>query len=144
MREVAVSGEGIRFAFRVTGYERPALEGGDDANWLVADAELIFLAEGRFVARRSVALRTEEVEAFRDALRHVVENLDGQATLTHLEDEIGCTVRLNGGRGEVDAFLRQHVPGVRIQAEQVPTDQSFLSETVRQLDALVAEFPVKP
>jgi hypothetical protein len=52
---------------RVAGYERPSLESGADANWLVGEAELTTDTGSSFAGRRGVALRTEELEAFRDA-----------------------------------------------------------------------------
>jgi hypothetical protein len=143
MREVAVAGDGVRLLLRVAGYERPSLESGADANWLMADAEISAEAVGSFRARRGVALRTEELVAFRDALRPLVDEPEGEATLTHMEDEVGCTIRLHRGTGELDAFVREHVPGFELRVERARTDQSYLQETVGQLEALVAAFPIK-
>jgi hypothetical protein len=143
MREVAVAGDGVRLLLRVAGYERPALESGADANWLTGDAEMTAEAVGSFRARRGVALRTEELVAFRNALRRLVEELDGDATLSHIEDEVGCTIRLHRGTGELDAFVREHVPGVELRVERARTDQSYLQEAARQLEMLVAAFPIR-
>ena len=143
MREVSVAGEGLRLLIRVAGYERPSLESGADANWLVGEVEMTADAGGSFRARRGVALRTEELAAFHDGLRRLVEELDGEATLNHMEHEVGCTIRLHRGSAELDAFVREHVPGVELRVERVPTDQSYLQESAKQLDALVAAFPIK-
>jgi hypothetical protein len=143
MREFAVAGDGVRLVLQVAGYERPTLESGADANWLMGEAEITAEVGGSFRARRGVALRTEELAAFRDALRRLVEELDSEATLTHMEDEVGCTIRLHRGTGELDAFVREHVPGVELRVERVRTDQSYLQETARQLEALVAEYPIR-
>ena len=110
MREVSVTGDAFRLLLRVMGYERRSLESGADANWLAGEAELTADSGGSFRARRSVSLRTEELVAFRRALRRLVEDLDGGATLNHREDEVGCTIRLRRGPGELDAFVREHVP----------------------------------
>jgi hypothetical protein len=143
MTEVLVAGDGFRLLLRVAGYERPSLESGADANWLVGQAELTADAGGSFRACRGVALRTEELAEFRDALRRLVEGLDGEATLNHMEDEVGCTIRLRRGTGDLDAFVREHVPGVQLRVEGVRTDQSYLQETASQLDALVGAFPIR-
>jgi len=119
------------------------LESGDDANWLAGEAELTADVGGSFRARRSVSLRTEELVGFRRALRRLVKDLDGEATLSHMEDELGCTIRLHRGTGELNAFVREHVPGVELRVEGVRTDQSYLKETAMQLDALVSDFPIK-
>ena len=143
MREVAVAGDAVRLVLRVAGYERPSLESGADANWLMGEAEITAEAGGSFHARRGVAIRTEELAAFRDALVRLVEELDGEATLAHMEDEVGCTIRLHRGTGELDAFVREHVPGVELRVERARTNQSYLQETVQQLEALVGAFPVR-
>jgi hypothetical protein len=143
MREVSVAGDGFRLLLRVAGYERPSLESGADANWLVGEAEMTTDVAGSFRARRGVSLRTEELAAFRNALRRLIEELDGEATLEHMEDEVGCTIRLHRGTGELNAFVREHVPGVELRVERVQTDQSYLQETAKQLDAVVAAYPIK-
>jgi hypothetical protein len=143
MHEVVIAGDGVRLLLRVASYERPSLVSGADANWLTGDAEITVEATGSFRATRGVALRTEELVSFRDALRRLVAELDGEAMLTHMEDEVGCTVRLHRGKGELHAFVREHMPGVELRVERAGTDQSYLQETVRQLDALVAAFPIR-
>jgi hypothetical protein len=143
MREVSVAGEGVRLVLRVAGFERPSLESGADANWLVADVVMTAESAGSFRAGRGVHLRTEELVAFRNALRRLVEELDGVATLTHMEDEVGCTIRLQRGSGELDAFVREHLPGVELCVQRARTDQSYLQHTLRQLEDLVAAFPIK-
>ncbi|TMK68516.1 MAG: hypothetical protein E6G50_15190 [Actinobacteria bacterium] len=60
-----------------------------------------------------------------------------------MDDELGCTIRLHRGTGELNAFVREHVPGVELRVEGVRTDQSYLKETAMQLDALVSDFPIK-
>ena len=60
-----------------------------------------------------------------------------------MEDEVGCTIRLHRGTGELDVFVRDHVPGVALRVERVRTDQSYLQESAHQLDALVTEFPIR-
>src|SRR5437868_6055608 len=102
--EAAISGDGFRLLLRVHGYERAGLDSGSDANWLTAEAELT--ASGSYRAKESIALRTEELSAFRDKLAHLVESLDGEAELSHLEGQVGCTIRLRSGSGEATAFVR--------------------------------------
>jgi hypothetical protein len=143
MVEVEVVGDGFRLMLRVAGYERPSLESGADANWLNGEAEMTAEGGASFSARRGVAFRTEELVSFSAALRCLVEELNGEATLTHMEDEVGCTIRLSQGTGELEAFIREHVGGVELRVERVRTDQSYLRKTAGELDALVAAYPIK-
>jgi hypothetical protein len=140
MKEATIAGDEFRLVLRVSGYERPTLESGADANWLVAEAELLAESSGTFRARRAVALRTEELEAFHRELAQVVERFEGEVTLRHMEDEVGCTIRLRHGRGEFDGFVRSHV-GPELRLSGMPTDQSFLQQAVRELAASCASFP---
>jgi hypothetical protein len=103
--EATIAGEGFRLLLRVHGYERSSLTSGSDANWLTAEAELT--ASTSYRARETVSLRTDELAAFRDQLARLVDTLEGEATLHHLEDQVGCTVSLRAGSGEVTAFVRQ-------------------------------------
>jgi hypothetical protein len=140
--EAAIAGDGFRLVLRVSGYERPALHSADDANWLVGEAELTASSRGSFSGSLAVSLRTEELAAFRDQLARAVERLDGEATLTHMESQVGCTIRLKRGVGTFDGFVREQV-GAELAVSGLRTDQSYLQESVRQLDALVGAFPVK-
>lgn len=142
MHEATIAGDEFRLVLRVSGYERPALESGADANWLVGEADLHADSSGAFGARRAVSLRTEELEAFHRELAQLVERLEGEATLRHMEDEVGCTIRLRHGRGEFDGFVRSHV-GPELRLTGMPTDQSFLQQAVRELAAITHEFPVR-
>src|SRR5581483_3485880 len=143
MREAVISSDGVRLVLRVMAYERPTLGTGADANWVTGEAEMTISGGDVFRAHRGVAFRAEQLARFRDDLRRLLADLEGEAILDHMEDEVGCTIRLRKGTGELDAFIRQHVPFVELRVHGVPTDQSYLQETLRQLDALVAEFPVK-
>ena len=62
--------------------------------------------------------------------------------LEHLEAQVGCTVTLTSGRGSLTAFVREHI-GSELRLSDCETDQSYLAETVRQLDAIVSTFPVR-
>jgi hypothetical protein len=138
-REASVAGDGFRLLLRVLGYERPALESGADANWLTGEAELT--ASESFSGTQAVALRTDELAVFRDELERLVAQLDGEATLSHMEGQVGCTIRLSAGAGEFSGFVRQNVGAeLRVKGR---TDQSYLQGALRDFDALTRAFPVK-
>jgi hypothetical protein len=138
--EVALAGEGFRLLIRVHGYEREGLESGSDANWLMAEVELT--AAERYRAKESMSLRTEELAGFRDQLARLVESLDGEATMSHLEEQVGYTVRLRAGLGEATAFVRQQI-GAELRINGALTDQSYLQHALRDFDALVRDFPAR-
>jgi hypothetical protein len=143
MHEVVVGGDDFRLVLRVGGYEFPGTESGSDANWLTGEAAMTLDNGSSFAARRAVSFRTDELASFRDEVTQLVEDLSGEAVFQHLEDEVGCIIRLQQGRGELQGFVGEHVPHVRLSVERVPTDQSYLRETARQLNALMSALPVR-
>ena len=143
MDEIAVSGERFRLVLRILNYEYPKATTGHDANWLSGEVAMTFDGGASFTAKRGVSLLTAELASFRDGVRSLVDELHGEATLFSIEGELGCTIKLERGRGEIEAFVREHYPGTELRAEHVPTDQSYLQETADQLDALLLTFPVR-
>lgn len=127
---------------RVSAYEFPEKVSGTDANWLTGEVELTAGSSGAFSARHSVFLLTDELASFRNKLRELVESMNGSATLNHLESQLGATVELRDGRGNLTAVVREHV-GSELRVHQCETDQSYLAQTLRELDALLNEFPVR-
>ena len=68
--------------------------------------------------------------------------MNGSATLSHLEAQVGCTVALENGSGSLTAFIREHV-GSELSVRDCKTDQSYLAQTLHELDAVLEEFPVR-
>src|SRR5438093_2752259 len=140
-QQAMIDGDGCKLVLRVFGYERPPLDTGVDANWLQAEVELE-RSGGAFHARRDVSLRTDELAAFRDQLAALVETLNGEAALSHVEEEVGCTIKLNSGVGELEAFVRDHT-AAELRVTEVRTDQSYLQRSLEDMNALVKSFPVR-
>lgn len=135
-------GDGCLLLLRVDRYEYPDLRSGGDANWLTSEIELTAGATGAFRVTQALALRTDELEQFRDQLRRLDHELKGEATFAHLEEEVGITVRLSAGKGTLAGFVREHI-GPELRFRDVETDQSFVRQALRELDAVVAAFPVR-
>ena len=141
--EVTIGGEGCRLVLHTHGYEfADEPPDHDDANWLLGRVELYAGQTGQFTARQDVSLRTTELSRFRDELRGILGALSGVATLEHLEDQLGCEVHIENGKGQLKAFVREHI-GADLRVSEVPTDQSYLASTVEQLDSVLVAFPVR-
>ena len=140
--EATIAGEGCALILRVEGYERPWLESGADANWLQAEVELTASSSGRFSGLQAVSLRTDELARFRDELAPLVETLDGEAMLEQMEAQLGCTIRLARGAGELDAFLREQL-GAELRVSGIRTDQSYLQRALQEVTRIVSAFPVR-
>jgi hypothetical protein len=105
------------------------------------DGELELAVRG-FRARQSISLRTDELECFRDELRALDTALTGDAELTHLEEELGLTVRLKDGKGMLEGFVLEHM-GPELRFSQIEIDQSFVREALAEVEGLVLAFPVR-
>jgi hypothetical protein len=141
--EAHLRGEGCELVLRATGYEHPELDTGDDANWVRGEVELAWARVGRFSATVAVALRTDELAAFVEQLRAVDAELAGEARLTHLEAQLGATVRFNGdGRGTLSAFVRDHVE-VELRVADAPIEPPAVRVALDEFAALVDAFPVR-
>jgi hypothetical protein len=140
--EATIAGEGCALVLRVSGYERPQLESGADANWLQAEVELTASSSGRFSGLQAVSLRTDELTRFRDELASLVETLEGEAVLEQMEAQVGCTIRLAKGVGELEAFVREQV-GAELRVTGIRTDQSYLQRALQEVTAIVSAFPIR-
>lgn len=140
--EVVIAGEGCRLVVRLHRWAYPDESTGSDANWIDGEVELEAGTTGRFTAQHAVCVRTDELQAFRDALDVLLKTMNGEATLTHIEDQFGAKLSLKGGRGELEIFVAEHI-GARVQVTQVETDEAQVRRTLKQLDRAVAEFAVR-
>jgi len=140
--EAAVRAEGACLVLRVERYESPARTTGMDANWLVGRVALDVGRTDIFTAKVEVSVLASELESFRDELQVLDRELTGEATLHHLESQIGVTITLKSGKGAIAGYVREHI-GATLRFDQIPIDQSYVREALEQFDALVTAFPVR-
>lgn len=139
---VNIAGEGCLLTLHLAGWESPELLSGADANWVVGEVEVRAGSMGRFSARQSVSLRTEELAHFRDEVAALLQSLSGSVALEHLEDEFGVKVTLKSGVGELEVFVAEKV-GATLRVSGVRTDQSYLAQTLDELNGAVAAFSIR-
>lgn len=142
--DVTIAGDNCRLVLSVYGYEfgDESKVDYDDANWLLGHVELAAGRTGRFSARHEVSFRTTELARFRDDLRGITERLAGEATLDHMEDQVGCVVRIESGKGDMTVFVREHI-GAALRVDEIQTDQSYIAQSLRELDTVLEAFPVR-
>jgi hypothetical protein len=137
-----LAGHGCRLTVCAEEYEFPSISDGPDANWINGEVQLILGASGEFSATLSVCLRTEELASFAAQLRELHDAPEGEATLRHLESEVGATIRLEAGAGTMSVFVRAHT-GALLSAEDLPTDRSFIRDAAAEFEQLSGAFPVR-
>ena len=110
-------------------------DAGDD--WLSCTATAEFLT-GRFRAVVDSDLELSDLERFANDLGVLLDRLDGEARLEHIEGQFAAIVRLRRGRGTITGFVREHI-GPNLEYE-LDTDQSYLQETLGDVRTALERF----
>jgi hypothetical protein len=111
-----------------------------DGNWIGCTIDV---RAGGFRGSVNADLRTEEFVSFRDALRDLYDRLAGEAMFETMEHWL--TIKIVGdGRGHFEAKCElRDDPGMGNRLEfALAFDQTDLPPVLRDLDAIVAAFPV--
>jgi hypothetical protein len=139
--EVQVSGDALKLTLCVGDYERAATGEVWDDNWLRGSVEVQIEQPptARFRAKCDVAWQTTELHAFHESLRTLLQDLTGTAKLTTIEDQVELTIQLEKGKGTLVGRVEAHA--VAALEFEVATDQTFLTETLTGLRAVVAKYP---
>lgn len=113
-----------------------------DGNWLHVTAQCA--QAGALVAARGPILDAADLERFRQELAAVQATRSGQAELRGAEPNIRVLVAASDGRGELRVRV-ELTPDPLAQGHwfEYVIDQSYLPETIRQLDAVLELFPVR-
>lgn len=144
MPEIHVRGDGVHLELSVTDYERGPVGDSYDDNWLRGGISLRVAQSrtGIFTAKCSVAWQTTELLRFQEALRTLLDDLTGAATLSTLEDQVELTIRLEAGKGRLEGRVEAHA--IAALEFEGTTDQSFLAQTLAELRQVNAAFPFRP
>jgi hypothetical protein len=99
---------------------------------------------GAFRGFVSAALRADELQSFRDAIKRLDDSLQGEAVLSSMEDWLNLRITVDrAGHLEVSGNVSDR-PGVGNQLTFTidGLDQSYLRHVLEGLDAILAAFPV--
>jgi hypothetical protein len=94
-----------------------------------------------FRAKCDVAWQTTELQAFHESLRAVLEDLNGTAKLTTIEDQVELTIALKSGKGTLTGRIEAHA--IAALEFKAATDQGFLADTLAALRTVVAKYPYR-
>jgi hypothetical protein len=139
--QITISGHGGSLIVHVSSYERPGANDPDDANWLTSDAAIkvgVFSGEFRF------ALTTHDLIDFHEALKTGLSTLSGVVPFRTTERDIALEIIFDQ-RGTA-AIKGSVEPQTSLEASlcfRFDTDQSYLTQTLRQLEAVLRKFPLK-
>jgi len=130
-----------RIEVDVLGYERAPVGEYHDDNWLTVQ---IRVRVGGFRGTVDAAILTDELVAFLGRLHPLLASLQGTAEFTTLEGQLH--LRLAGdGKGHIELVgdvADQAAIGNRLHFT-LDFDQSQLGASIRELETVVAAFPIR-
>ena len=132
-----------RLVLTVTGRMFPESADFWDGNWLNVTAQASLTL---FTAQMSNGLRTTDLAQFRSELASLYEVVEGQASLTTLENWIGLTFRGDGlGHITVVVELRdvRDPLGVDELRCSLPIDRTYLPPLIDALDRICDVWPTQ-
>ena len=130
-----------RIEIDVQRYERSPSGDYYDDNWLTVQ---VSVSAGGFRGSADAAILTGELAAFYTDLRAIEDNLKGAAEFKTLEEQLNLKVT-GDGKGRIElagVFADQPGIGNRLHFT-LRFDQSELSKSIRELQKITAEFPVR-
>jgi hypothetical protein len=130
--------------FQLTVHRRQFPDANDrwDGNWLYVTAQC--LQGGALVAASGPILEAADVQRFRDELTELARTQAGAAELRGSEPHV--LVRVSAADGAGDLSVRVELtPDPQSQGHwfAYALDRSYLVQAIRQLDAVLALFPVR-
>ena len=125
----------------VLGYERAPVGDYHDGNWLTIQVRVL---AGGFRGKIDASILTDELTRFIAQLRPLYETLRGIAEFSTLEEQLH--LRLSGdGKGHVELVGEiTDQPGIGNRLHfTLEFDQSQLAASIRELEGVTAEFPIR-
>ena len=136
-----IRGHGGHCTIDVLRYENDAAQNVNDANWLSCH---VAVAGPRCRIETAAAFTTHEIKDFTESLRRAVQTLDGTAAFETMEQALTLRIQVSkSGTAKVAGVLRVDEVWTVNVSFAFESDQSFLQDTVRQLDAIGRVFPPK-
>ena len=125
----------------VNNYERSISGEYYDDNWVSTD---ISVSAGAFSGHFNAAFLTEDFVQFNVKLQSLFEVLKGEAVFSTMEEQLSLKV-FGNSRGSIEVegvALDQVGIGNKLQF-RFKLDQTYLSETIKGLNEVIAAFPVR-
>lgn len=126
----------------VFAYENPSATHEDDANWLTCG---ITVRVEPFSGCFRAAFQTRDLVNLYEQLKKALQSLSGTVSFQNLEGDLSLTIEFNRrGGASVMGVAGSHGSQRAALHFRLDTDQSALSQTLRELRVVLQRFPVKP
>ena len=139
--QIKFAGEQGSLVVEIYGYERAEVEDQDDANWLRSE---LTIKAGPFSGAFKSAFTTYDLVGLHDRLRNGLAALSGTLSFQNTEHDVAFDIEFGkGGGATISGTVHPHrSPEVSLKFN-FDTDQSYLTQTLCQLEAVLRRFPVK-
>jgi hypothetical protein len=137
----SIKGHGASILIEVSGYERPATQDAYDANWLKCHVAINL---GYFTGEYPAAFMTSDFVRFRDDLKKILSTMDGLASFETCEEALNCTIEMRGsGTARIQGGAQVQQSIAATLSFSFESDQSFVTQTMREVEAIIAQYPVR-
>jgi hypothetical protein len=139
--QVSINGHGASISIEVSGYERLSAQDVSDANWLKCRVAVNL---GCFTGDYPTAFETSDFVRFRDGLKTVLSATSGSASFLTCEEALSCTIEMKkNGTARIKGVAQAHGHTTSVLSFSFESDQSFLAKTLRELESVAEQFPVR-
>lgn len=139
--EIRVAGHRAIIAIEVLSYERPEVMDPDDANWLKCG---VSVKAGPFTGAFPCTLTTRDLATLTERLKTALGVPSGKVAFRTTESDISLEILFdNRGTAVVLGSVEPQVSPEASLHFRFETDQSYLTQTLRQLESVLRRFPVK-
>ena len=138
---MSIKGHGASIIIEVSGYERPIAQNIDDANWLTCR---VFVNLGYFSGEYPATFVTSDFVRFRNELKNVLSEMGGSASFETCEESLNCSIEMKKtGIAQIGGKVQIHGNVITALQFSFQSDQSFLTETLLQVEAIIRDYPVR-
>lgn len=139
--KLLINGHGASIGIETFGYENLSAQNTSDANWLKCR---VVINVGQFTGDYDASFTTSDFVRFRDELKALCNTMSGSASFITDEEALDCTIEMRKtGAALVKGKSQVHGNTTVILSFSFESDQSFFAETLRGVEAVVKEFPMK-
>jgi len=139
--EIRIGSKQGSILIEVDGYERPSAEDYDDANWLKCT---VAVNAGAFDGNFKTTFTTHDFVVLHERVEHQLAEMSGDITFENTEGDLTLNINMDKrGAALMSGTVHPHKyleASLRFEFE---SDQSYLEQTRRQIQAVIRKYPTR-
>jgi hypothetical protein len=138
---IVIAGDMANIVIEISGYENPKAPDSSDANWLSCT---VVLRIGPFSGSIAASFTTQDFARFFNEIGTALHTFSGVASFLTDEDTLRLILKFEKtGRVHISGVAQDLGPPKASLTFSFESDQSFLTQTCRQLEKVTHNFPIK-